>query len=62
MLQNTQQQTSEKNELTPAAKNNGAPSATKTADSNAAIAAAQEPKPVYQTYIYRSYGGGYQGL
>ena len=23
---------------------------------------AKEAKPAYQTYIYRSYGGGYQGL
>lgn len=23
---------------------------------------AKESKPAYQTYIYRSYGGGYQGL
>ena len=23
---------------------------------------AKEVKPAYQTYIYRSYGGGYQGL
>lgn len=25
-------------------------------------AGAKENKPVYQTYIYRSHGGGYQGL
>lgn len=28
----------------------------------ASEAVKQEKKPVYQTYIYRSYGGGYQGL
>lgn len=26
------------------------------------LASVKEPKPAFQTYIYRSYGGGYQGL
>ena len=61
MLEKTPQQTAERQEAS-LVKNNNLMTAAETAGLNENKSTAKEAKPVYQTYIYRSYGGGYQGL
>lgn len=63
MLEKTPQQKAERKEASPAKNNNHITVAASMTNNRTASAEAKETQPVYQTYIYRGYGGGgYQGL